>query len=41
MAHNNESHNTTQVTELFLKNDNQLVLIADGTYCFIKKSSNN
>jgi hypothetical protein len=35
------SHNTTQVTELFLKNDNQLVLIADGTYCFIQKSSNN
>ena len=35
------SQNTIQVTELFLKNDEQLALVADGTYCFIQRSSNN
>ena len=35
------SLNTKQCKELFLKDDNQLLLIADGTYCYIQKSSNN
>ena len=35
------NHNTQIVNELFVENDNQLVLIADGTYCFYQKSQNN
>ena len=34
-------HNSPIVTELFLENEEQLALIADGTYCFCQKSSNN
>ncbi len=34
------THNTITVSELFLNNPDQLVLIADGTYCFIQKSAN-
>jgi hypothetical protein len=35
------SHNTKQCKQLFLKDDIQLLLIADATYCCIQKSSNN
>jgi hypothetical protein len=35
------THNTKQSKELFLKDDNQLLLIADGTYCYVQKSANN
>ena len=35
------NHNTLMVNELFLENKVQLVLIADGTYCFCQKSQNN
>jgi len=34
------THNTITVSELFLNDPDQLVLIADGTYCFIQKSAN-
>jgi hypothetical protein len=35
------NHNTLMVNELFLENKVQLVLIADGTFCFCKKAQNN
>jgi hypothetical protein len=34
-------HNSVVAKELFLDKDNQLILIADGTYCYCQKSSNN
>jgi hypothetical protein len=34
-------HNTPIVKELFLTNSNQFSFIADGTYCYCQKSSNN
>ena len=35
------SHNTRQAKELFLKEDDQLLLLPDGTYCYIQKSANS
>jgi hypothetical protein len=35
------THNTPQVKELFFKDDDQFAFIADGTYCYIQKSSNH
>jgi hypothetical protein len=35
------THNTKQSKKLFLKDDNQLLLLADGTYCYVQKSANN
>ena len=35
------THNTEQASEIFIRDDNQLILIADGTYCYIQKSANN
>ncbi len=35
------NHNTIQANELFLKNDDQFLIIADGTYCYIQKSANH
>ena len=35
------THNTTIAKDLFCENDFQLILIADGTYCYCQKSSNN
>ena len=35
------AHNTPKVQELFLKDKDQFVLIADGTYCYIQKSANH
>ena len=32
------SHNTPQAIEFFAKDDDQFVLIADGTYCYIQKN---
>jgi len=29
------------VSKLFIEKENQLVIIADGTYCYCEKSSNN
>ncbi|RMZ97819.1 Vacuolar sorting-associated 13C [Brachionus plicatilis] len=33
--------NTEMVKTLFYLDDNQLAIIADGTYCYCQKSSNN
>lgn len=35
------SHNSTIVNHLFTDNDQQLAIIADGTYCYCQKSTNN
>ena len=35
------THNTTIAKDLFCENDFQLILIADGTYCYCQKSANN
>jgi hypothetical protein len=35
------AHNTEMVSKLFIEKENQLILIADGTYCYCEKSSNN
>ena len=35
------AHNTPQVQELFLKDKDQFVLIADGTYCYKQKGANH
>ena len=35
------SNNSNIATELFCEEKNQLILVADGTYCYIQKSSNN
>ena len=34
-------HNSDIVKELITDNDNQFVIIADGTYCYCQKSNNN
>jgi len=35
------THNTDIVNELFTDDDNQFVIICDGTYCYCQKSTNN
>ena len=35
------NHNTQMSKNLFDSNDEQLILIADGTYCYCQKSLNN
>ena len=34
-------HNTYIVKKLFDLKENQMAIVADGTYCYIQKSSNN